>query len=90
MWDRGGSSYQRFFPNRLTVDIDQKRNPEIVADAKDLPFKDGEFETVLCTEVLEHVLNPFKVEEELRRVTKKDGLLILSTRFVFPLHDIPS
>ena len=85
----GGSSYDRFFPNRLTVDIDPARNPEVVADAQNLPFKDEEFEVVLCTEVLEHVKNPFVVEQELRRVTKKGGMLILSTRFVFPLHDVP-
>lgn len=85
----GGSSYDKFFPNRLTVDIDPLRKPEIVADAHNLPFRDNEFEVVLCTEVLEHVKNPFKVEEEIRRVTKPGGMLILSTRFVFPLHDTP-
>ncbi len=85
----GGSSYGSFFPNRITVDIDPKRNPDIVADAQKLPFKDGEFSFVLCTEMLEHTLNPFKVEEELRRVMAKGGTLILSTRFVYPLHDAP-
>jgi SAM-dependent methyltransferase len=85
----GGSSYERFFPNRLTVDIDSERKPEIVADAHSMPFSDEEFEVVLCTEVLEHVLDPFKVEKEIRRVTKQGGILILSTRFVFPLHDTP-
>jgi len=85
----GGSSYARYFPNRLTVDIDPARNPEIVADAHALPFADGEFETVLCTEVLEHVKNPFQVVSELRRVLKPGGMLVLSTRFVYPLHDVP-
>lgn len=85
----GGSSYHRFFPNRLTVDIDPERKPEIVADAARMPFKDNEFGVVLCTEMLEHVKNPFEVEKELRRVTKVGGKLILSTRFVFPLHDTP-
>lgn len=85
----GGSSYARYFPNRLTVDIDPARKPDVVADAHELPFKDEEFEMVLSTEMLEHVLNPFQVERELRRVTKKGGLLVLSTRFVFPLHDVP-
>lgn len=85
----GGSSYQRFFPNRLTVDIDPARKPNVVADAHNLPFKDGEFEVVLSTEMLEHVKDPFQVERELRRVTASGGVLILSTRFVFPLHDTP-
>jgi SAM-dependent methyltransferase len=85
----GGSSYQRFFPNRLTVDIDPARKPDIVADAHHLPFKDDEFQVVLSTEMLEHVKDPFQVEREIRRVTKVGGMLILSTRFVFPLHDTP-
>jgi len=85
----GGSSYKRFFPNRLTADIDPLRKPDVVADAHNLPFKDEEFEVVLSTEMLEHVKDPFQVERELRRVTVVGGTLVLSTRFVFPLHDTP-
>ncbi len=85
----GGSSYGRFFPNRLTVDIDPARQPDIVADASSLPFKDGEFEVILCTEVLEHVKNPFEIEKEFYRVLKSGGRLILTTRFVYPIHDSP-
>lgn len=86
----GGSSYHQFFPHRLTLDVDPARNPEVVGDAHNLPFLDGEFEVILCTEVLEHVKNPFKVEEEIWRVLKLGGVLILTTRFVFPLHDVPN
>lgn len=85
----GGSSYARFFPNRLTVDIDPDRKPDVVADAHNLPFKVGEFEIVLSTEMLEHVKDPFRVEREFWRILSPGGLLILSTRFVFPLHDTP-
>ena len=56
----GGSSYDSFFPNRLTVDIDPKRNPEIVADAHNLPFDDNSFGIILSTEVLAHVDDPKK------------------------------
>ncbi len=85
----GGSSYERFFPNRVTVDIDPARKPDVLADAHNLPFKDEEFDMVLSTEMLEHVKDPFQVEREIRRVTSVGGRLILSTRFVFPLHDTP-
>lgn len=86
----GGSSYGRFFPNRLTVDIDPDRNPEIVADAHTLPFEDNSFEVILCTEVLEHVRNPQQVINEFKRVLKPEGQVILTTRFIYPLHDIPN
>lgn len=87
----GGSlyGYERFFPNRTTVDIDAARNPEIIADVHDLPFKDEEFDVVLCIEVLEHVLDPKKAIAEMKRVLKKEGSLILTTRFVYPIHDAP-
>ena len=85
----GGSSYHRYFPNRLTVDIDPERRPEIIADAHNLPFRAGEFKTVLCTEVLEHVKDPKQVIHEIGRVLDKGGIVILTTRFVYPLHDAP-
>lgn len=86
----GGSSYGKFFPNRVTVDIDPARKPSIVADANSLPFRDGEFGYILCTEMLEHVKDPFQVEMEIRRVMSTGGVLILSTRFIFPIHDSPN
>lgn len=85
----GGSSYHRFFPNRLTVDIDPARKPDIVADAHALPFKDDEFPFVLCTEVLEHTKHPEVVASELMRVLRPGGTLVLTTRFIYPIHDGP-
>jgi SAM-dependent methyltransferase len=85
----GGSSYDRYFPNRIMVDIDPKRNPDIVADAHELPFPNESYGTVLCTEMLEHVKDPRRVVRELMRVLKPRGVLILTTRFVYPMHDTP-
>lgn len=42
----------------------------IVADAQHLPFKDGAFDKVMCTEVLEHVADDRKGIGELYRVAK--------------------
>jgi len=86
----GGSSYDRYFPNRITVDIDPARKPDVVGDAHSLPFKDGEFEFILSTEVLEHLKNPRLAISEMHRVLKKDGTLVLTTRFVYPIHDSPN
>jgi SAM-dependent methyltransferase len=85
----GGSSYATYFPNRVTVDIDPERHPEIVADAAALPFADASFEFILSTEMLEHVLDPVKVLAEMHRVLAPGGTLILTTRFVYQLHDAP-
>ncbi len=50
----------------------------IVADAHKLPFKNNSFDLIICTETLEHVIDPKKVLSEMRRVLKKHGLAIIS------------
>jgi len=86
----GGVPHRSFFPNTITLDIAKSGNPAILGDAYFLPFTNGSFEIVLCTEVLEHLTEPQKAIDEIKRVLKKRGKLILTTRFLFPLHDIPS
>jgi ubiquinone/menaquinone biosynthesis C-methylase UbiE len=43
------------------------------ADAEGLPFEDGFFDTVICTNSFHHYLNPVKVLEEVYRVLKPGG-----------------
>jgi ubiquinone/menaquinone biosynthesis C-methylase UbiE len=45
--------------------------------AESLPFKDGEFDTVVATLVLCSVEDPKKVFQEIRRVCKKGGRIVL-------------
>lgn len=82
--------YARYFPNRVAMDVEHGEGVDIVGDAHSMPFKDGEFDVVLCTEVLEHLHTPEKAIAEMYRVLKINGTLILSTRFLFPIHDAPS
>src|SRR5690606_22246129 len=44
--------------------------PDVLADARKLPFVDGSFDAVLCLEVLEHVPHPGEVLAEIARVLK--------------------
>ncbi len=76
--------------NFIEIDIDPKRNPDIVASVEDLSMVgDESVDIYFLMEVLEHVENPFKAIEEIRRTLKKGGLVIASTPFVFPIHDEP-
>lgn len=43
-----------------------------------LPFKNSFFDVVIITSVLEHLSNPIKMIEEIKRVIKKDGSLVIS------------
>lgn len=83
------SAYSRHFPNRVGLDIEPGTGVDVVADAHDLPFPDSSFELVLCTEVLEHLHTPQRGIDEMYRVLAPGGTLLLTTRFVFPLHDTP-
>jgi len=47
-------------------------------DAMALPFADGAFDRVYCSEVLEHVLEPEAVVREMRRVLAPAGLVVVS------------
>ena len=62
---------------------------DIVCDAHHLPFKDGEYDTVICTGVLEHVRQPWIVAKELERVTKPGGHLIVAAPFMVGYHADP-
>jgi SAM-dependent methyltransferase len=63
--------------------------PSVHADASRLPFADQSFDTVVCLEVLEHLSSPLEAVREARRVLKPQGRMILSTPFLYPIHDAP-
>jgi len=87
----GKGEYSAFFPNRTTVDIAPHEGVDVVADVHELSahFKKEEFSVILCIEALEHFYHPHKAVEEMSQVLKREGLLIISTRFIFPLHEVP-
>lgn len=88
----GSDLYGNFFPNRTTLDIARRPGAkvDIVTDAHDLSqIADASFEVILCTEVLEHLHTPERALGEMRRVLQPGGLLLLTTRFIFPIHDAP-
>ncbi len=72
----------------ISLDIDPQKKPDIVCDVCQLPFKDSSFDCIVCAEVLEHVLLPHESIHEMYRVLKNGQTLILTTRFVFPLHGV--
>jgi SAM-dependent methyltransferase len=72
-----------------STDIDPARGPDRVDDITKSAFPDNSFDVVTIMEVLEHVTNPHAAANEIKRVLKPGGRLILSTPFIFPLHDRP-
>lgn len=46
---------------------------------KNIPYTDNFFDCIVCVELLEHLKNPWITMEEIRRVLKQNGLLVLTT-----------
>jgi SAM-dependent methyltransferase len=62
---------------------------DIFSDKQELPFEDASFDTVICTQVLEHLPNPHFKIFEIARVLKKGGTVFISVPFAWPLHEKP-
>lgn len=74
-----------------TLDIvDRYGTTDVIADVQSMPgLPDRKFDTVLCTQVLEHVADPSKALSEMRRVLRDDGTLILSAPHLSMIHEAP-
>jgi SAM-dependent methyltransferase len=75
---------------RLTsVDIDEARKPDVVADICEAPLPANTYDFVVMAEVLEHLHSPHKGLENIYGALKPGGKLILTTPFILPIHDRP-
>jgi SAM-dependent methyltransferase len=74
---------------RHTASSTRARGPDVFYDGKRLPFADGEFDTVLSVQTLEHTPQPQALLREMARVLHPDGLLLLTAPFSFRLHEEP-
>jgi SAM-dependent methyltransferase len=64
-------------PGVEMLDINLNKDP--------LPYPDNSFDIVTCSEVVEHLENYRRLVSEIYRVTKKDGLVVLTTPNVINL-----
>jgi len=61
---------------KLSLDIDSRFSPNIVADLRFLPFKDGAVRSVVCSHVIEHVVNSDRAMSEIVRILTEGGVAI--------------
>lgn len=69
--------------------IHEQTEVDVFATLDKLPFENDTFDTILCTNVLEHVSESVKGFSELARVLKRNGYIIISVPFLYPLHEAP-
>ena len=89
--DVGGriQPYRSLIANRLHryVAVDLRSTPlvSIVARAEQLPLRDSQFDLVLCTQMLEYIADPSMVIDEIHRVLRPGGTLLLSVPSACPM-----
>jgi SAM-dependent methyltransferase len=75
------------------VDVENSPHPrdamDKIYDGQTLPFADEEFDSLLCTEVLEHCRDPQRVMREMYRVLKPGGYALITVPMIFHHHEEP-
>jgi SAM-dependent methyltransferase len=73
-----------------SINIDPNIDPTwVVGIGEKVPCKKDSFDLVLSLNTLEHILDAKMVINDLYGVLKKDGEIVISTPFMFPIHGHP-
>ncbi len=73
----------------IACDVKKNENIDMICDVTNLTFSPESFDTVISTQVFEHVDNPFIVVREIKKVLKIGGKVIITAPFMFPFHADP-
>jgi SAM-dependent methyltransferase len=91
----GNKPYDSLIRCEKYVGLDVESSPhsrsgvDVIYDGGELPFRDERFDSVLCTEVLEHSRDPRLVMREIGRVLKFGGHALITAPMVFHHHEEP-
>jgi SAM-dependent methyltransferase len=79
------------FPGRAYLGIDLRPGPgvDLQADVERLPLASGSAGTILALNTLEHVRHFWRAFDEMRRVLRPDGVLVLACPFHVHIHRHP-
>ena len=78
------SKAKKFQQTDVDVDLGYK-----TLDLTNIQSFDKEYDLVICTNVLEHIYDVRTAVNNLYKLVKKDGNIVVSVPFVYPLHDEP-
>ncbi len=80
-----------FFQGMKYVGTDLREGPgvDVILNVHDIDLPSESVGTILCLDTLEHVEYPRKAIDELTRILKPGGMLVISSSMDFPIHDFP-
>ncbi len=85
--------YKPYFPNAFTVTKRLDKPADMHVDLYYTELKnieDASYEVILCTGLLEHIPDPQRLIDDLHRILKPGGELIISASAVFSFHECPN
>lgn len=93
----GSKPYKKHFTSIesyicLEIDSERARKSNVADfyyDGNHFPFAEKTFDFLLCNQVLEHVFTPDVFLQEINRVLKPNGKLLLTVPFVWDEHEQP-
>lgn len=94
----GTKPYKNLFLNvdnylGIDIKIEGREQSQLLVDkfydGNVIPYDDKIFDSILCTEVLEHVFNIDDILNEFNRVLKIGGKAIITTPFMWEEHEMP-
>lgn len=93
----GRKPYQNLFVVEEYVGVDIKVSGhdhnnslvDIYYDGETIPVETEYFDSVFCSEVLEHLFEPDKILREINRTMKPGGRILLTAPFCWNEHEIP-
>lgn len=87
--DLGAGLRHIYHRNVINADIFPWISTDVVCIGEDLPFDDNQFDYIFCLAVLEHTRKPWLVADEMCRVLKPGGTLLVDFPFLQPVHAYP-
>jgi SAM-dependent methyltransferase len=93
----GMRPYEALFAHCQYVGIDVEasgrkadyKKPDRYFDGLNIPYDSDSFQAVLCTEVLEHCVDPQALALEMHRVLTPGGRLLVTVPFMWGEHEMP-
>lgn len=83
-------AYFQHVSKKTACDFDANRgNVDFACPADQVPLPNTSVDSILCTEVLEHVPNPMAVWKEFHRLLRPGGKVLLTTPMYWPPHELP-
>ena len=93
----GSKPFKKLFDVEEYIGLDIEKNDQrdinndidFYYDGNTIPFKDNYFDCIFSSEVFEHVFNLENILQELNRVCKSGGYILITVPFIWDEHEVP-